>query len=125
MMQRSLPDINSSEEDEGSATPMTTCVIPHRRVTLFERTEIVKMLTPSIIGAIQRELVELRMEIEDRCEDRVSSLLRMSARERLMQQRSAAKVPSSEAWETASSDCSRSFSRAPVAKDAGTAPVKE
>jgi hypothetical protein len=64
---------------------------PHeRRVTIFERKEIIEGLSPVVIAAIQRELVEMRHEFEDRLDDserkgdrRMGEVLQMASSERL------------------------------------------
>ncbi len=60
------------------------------RVTIFERQEIMAGLSPVVIGAIQREMVELRSEFEkklleheERFDKRVGDLLNLASSERL------------------------------------------
>lgn len=82
-----------------------------RRVTIFERPEIVEGLTPVVIGAIQREIIEMRIEfekkmeeLEDRADQRIGELLQIASKERLESERMrlGGRGGNSEQWEEGS-----------------------
>lgn len=71
--------------------------LPRRRVTIFEREDIMKDVSPQLLAAIQRELVEMRADFERR-ED---GLLQIAATERLDMERLRLQNQPRE-WETGS-----------------------
>lgn len=56
---------------------------PCRRITIFEREDIMKDVSPQLLAAIQKELVEMRIDFEKR----ENSLLQIAATERLDMER--------------------------------------
>lgn len=82
-----------------------------RRVTIFERKEIIEGLSPVVIAAIQRELVEMRYEFEDRLDDaerkgdkRMGEVLQMASSERLDLEKM--RLDRGQPWEEGSSPAS-------------------
>lgn len=95
--------------------------VPSRRVTLFERSDMMKDVPPVLIAAIQRELVEMRLEYEGKIADcerrldrRITDLLNLAATERLDMER--LRLESRQNWETATGSSARSRSPSPRGK---------
>lgn len=65
-MSASVSKTAEEEEDEVRSSSAKSLVhLNTSRLTIFEREEIVKDMTPTLIAAVQRELRELRNDLED------------------------------------------------------------
>lgn len=103
----------SMERSQSPSPPATTRT--KRRETIFERKEIVEVLTPIAICAIQKELVELREEFEERVNEierrtdrRIRELLQQASDERIDMEK--LRIAAGERWETATGSTAQSRS---------------
>ena len=101
----------SQSQTEGSPAPELPSPPSPRRVTLLEQLDFVQKLTPELIVAIQRELLDQRMDFERQSERRVSQLLMLAANERIDMER--LRLETQNRWEeaTGSTAASRSPSK--------------
>lgn len=117
-------DVPASESCERTSSPQPPShPQPARRVTIFEREEVIQGMSAVTIMAVQKEIVEMREEFEkkmleaqERHTRQLVELLTIAARERLdierlklsfttQQQNSGA--DDEESWETASDSSSK------------------
>lgn len=82
---------------------------PPRRLTIFERPDVILSLSPAAIVAIQQELVESRLEFEEKCQRLIADaqrnlveIMRMNAQERLTSE--AQRLKANERWEERSEE---------------------
>ncbi len=110
-------DVKSVDSPSVTRTVDPCPLIATRRITIFERKEIMEGLSTDVIAAIQRELVELREEFDRKCKNltnrsdrHVTELLRLSASERLDLERLRLDSQGGR-WEKESETSSRSASK--------------
>lgn len=78
------------QQDDAASDVEARLNSTRRRITLLEKPEIVRQLTPELLAAIQTELMECRAEFEEKtlrilaeAKRDVNEILRMAAQERL------------------------------------------
>lgn len=114
-------DVPASESCERTSSPQPQPVA--RRVTIFEREEVIQGMSAVTIMAVQKEIVEMREEFEkkmleaqERHTRQLVELLTIAARERLdierlklsfTTQQQNSEADDEESWETASESSSK------------------